>query len=123
MSKWRHAKISNVAHVVPDVPRGGFGCGAVTFTVTATHDLPSAIETFSSISPNVTVVGVSGKWSAYCDYLTRGINSAFVISPAEVTVDNSAEGVCRAWSEDFNNLGRDFNHVISWNNDRRKQAD
>lgn len=57
-----------------------------------------------------------------CGNLVEGISASLVMKPANVTLCDQTEGINKAWSDDWRNLGRDMNHVLNWAHERRKQA-
>jgi hypothetical protein len=54
--------------------------------------------------------------------LAEGINASLVMKPADVTLCDQAQGITKAWSDDWHNLGRDMTHVLNWAHERRRQA-
>jgi hypothetical protein len=62
----------------------------------------------------------TGDWRRW-QTIIASVGSSLAITPGEVALYDTAEGIAKAWSEDFANLGRDMNYVLCQHHGRSKK--
>jgi hypothetical protein len=63
----------------------------------------------------------ASRWACHdCQTIAESVGSSLALKPGEVALYDTVDGIAKAWSQDFANLGRDMNYMLRWRYERSR---